>query len=610
MSHPTDDLTSTVRMTIATVPRVFVFLWEVSPRLLVGLGLILVFNAVAPAALAWLSMKVLVNGVIEATTDTADWFALAVPLGAVFAIWVASSVLSTLDRIVRRLLQEKTEILESGKLLSKAGTLDIAFFETPRFYDQLHQAVENRWRVHDVANRSLSVSQDVVSFVAMVSLLAVLHPAAILLLLGTALPSLLMQARFARLRHGYYDEVVRGSRVQEYLHELLTSRHSASEVRIFSLADHFVGSFLRFANAQIDVFWKYERMILNVDIWLNLLSLAGTAAIWMFAVFQAVAGQITVGDLTLVFTASIQCRAQLDGLVSAIGDVFEGALGASSYFRFVDLDPGSVAGTLAPRRDPARSVPRPMIDGLALREVSFSYPESTEPVLDGVTLTIPSGSKVALVGENGAGKTTIVKLLMRLYDPTHGRVELDGRDLRDYDLADLRRSVSVVLQEFVRYEFSVADNIAFGDIDAIGDRDRIETAARRAGAHRLIENLPKGYDTVLGKTFDEGVDLSGGEWQFLAITRALMSDAQVLILDEPTAHLDALREQELYERFAALTEGRTVVFVSHRFSTVRMADMIAVIENGRVSESGSHDQLIAQDGKYAHMYRAQAARYA
>ena len=230
MNQPTDDLTSTFSTTVATVPRVFAFLWEVSPGLLVGLGLILVFNAVAPAALAWLSMKVLVNGVIEATTDTADWFGLAVPLGAVFAIWVASSVLSTLDRIVRRLLQEKTEVLESGKLLGKAGTLDIAFFETPRFYDQLHQAVENRWRVHDVANRSLSVLQDVVSFVAMVSLLAVLHPAAILLLLATALPSLLMQARFARLRHGYYDEVVRGSRIQEYLHELLTSRHSASEV--------------------------------------------------------------------------------------------------------------------------------------------------------------------------------------------------------------------------------------------------------------------------------------------------------------------------------------------------------------------------------------------
>ena len=229
-----------------------------------------------------------------------------------------------------------------------------------------------------MANLSLSVLQDAISFLAMVSLLAVLHPAAILLLLATALPSLLMQDRFARLRHGYLEEVTRSSRVQEYLHELLTSRGSASEVRIFALADHLVGSFLRFATAQIDRFWNRERMILRVDIWLDALSLIGTAAIWTYAVFQAVAGQITVGDLTLVFAASIQCRNQLDGLVSAIGDVFEGVLGASSYFRFVDLDPESVAGTLAPRRDPALRVPKPMIDGLALRQASFSYPESTE----------------------------------------------------------------------------------------------------------------------------------------------------------------------------------------------------------------------------------------
>ena len=246
---------------------------------------------------------------------------------------------------------------------------------------------------------------------------------------------------------------------------------------------------------------------------------------------------------------------------------------------------------------------------MELCDVRFSYPESSKPVLDGLSLAIPHGSKFALVGENGAGKTTIVKLLARLYDPTDGRVELDGHDLRDYDLDDLRRSVSAVLQEFVRYEFSVADNIAFGDVAAIGDRARVESAARRTGAHGLIEALPAGYDTVLGRTFDEGVDLSGGEWQFLAITRALMSNAEVLILDEPTAHLDALREQELYERFASLTRGRTVIFVSHRFSTVRMADMIAVVENGRVTEIGPHDELMAQGGTYARMYRVQASRY-
>ena len=309
------DLPSALRATVAVVPRVFAFLWEVSPTLLVCLILILVFNALAPAALAWLSMKVIVDGVVEAATAGTGWLSLTVPLCAVFAIWIASATLSSFDRIVRRLLQERTQILESAKLLRKAGSLDIAFFETPRFYDQLHQAVEHRWRVHDVANQSLSFLHRAVSLAAMISLLSVLHPLAILVLLATALPSLAMQGRFARQRHGYYDEVVRGSRVQEYLHELLTSRHSASEVRVFSLADHLVGSFLRFANAQIKVFWR-RRKILKADVLLGVLSLAGTAAIWLFAVFRAATAGISVGDLTLVFTASIQCRAQLEGLVA------------------------------------------------------------------------------------------------------------------------------------------------------------------------------------------------------------------------------------------------------------------------------------------------------
>ena len=301
MSTQTDDPVSAVRTTVTVVPRVFAFLWEVSPALLVGLPLILAFNALAPAAMAWLSMKVIVNGVVDAATNATGWSPLAIPLTALFAVWVASAALTSLDGIVRRLLQEKTEVLESEKLLRKAGTLDIAFFETPRFYDLLHQAVAHRWRVHDVGNRSLTILRQAVSLLAMVSLLAVLHPIAILVLLASALPSLAMQGRFARQRNASLDEMVRGARIQEYLHELLTSRQSASEVRVFLLTDHLVTRFLEFAHAQVAVFWNRERRILTADILLDLLSLAGTAAIWVFAVVEAVGGRISVGDLTLVF---------------------------------------------------------------------------------------------------------------------------------------------------------------------------------------------------------------------------------------------------------------------------------------------------------------------
>ena len=604
-----DDFKSAWRLSIAVVPRVFAFLWEVSPTLFVTLACILLFNALAPAALAWLSMKVIVDGVVDAATTGSGWLALSVPLGAVFAIWMINSGLSAVDVIVRRLLQQKTEVLESAKLLEKSASLDIAFFETPRFYDQLHQAVNHRWYVHQVANQSLSLLQQGISLVAMLGLLSVLHPVAIAVLLSTALPSLLMQGNFARRRSEYFDEITRNSRVQEYLHDLLTSRQSAAEVRVFGLARHLVDRFLDLAKIQVSNFWNRERRILGVDVLLSALSLVGTAAIWAFAIIRAVGSGISLGDLTLVFTASMQCRSQLEGLVNSIGQVFEGVLMASRYFQFIDLDPQSVAGTLAPAKSD-RSVPRPFARGLEFRNVRFTYPESERAVLDGLSFTIPAGAKVAIVGENGTGKTTIVKLLSRLYDPTAGAVLLDGADLRDFDLIEVRGAVSVVFQDFVRYEFSVADNIGFGDVPAVDDRERIEATARRTGAHSTVAALPQGYDTMLGKTFDEGVDLSGGEWQFLAIARALMSNAKILILDEPTAALDALKEQELYERFATLTEDRTVVFISHRFSTVRMADVIVVLDDGRVVESGSHDELIALAGKYARMYRVQAARYA
>ena len=598
-----------LRLTVTVVPRVFAFLWEVSPTLFVTLILILLFNAFAPAAMVWLSMKVIVDGVVSATTSGSGWSALTVPVAAVFAIWVVNAALASADVVVRRLLQQKTEILESVKLLDKAGSLDIAFFETPRFYDRLHQAVAHRWTVHYLANQSLGLLQSGVSLTAMLSLLSVLHPIAIVVLLTTALPSLLMQGYFAKQRNDYFDETVRSSRVQEYIHDLLTSRQAANEVRIFSLTRHLVARFLAYANDQFARFWTHERRILKGEVVLSVLSLVGTAAIWVFAIGRAVVARISLGDLTLVFTASIQCRTQLEGLVNSTGEVFEYSLLASRYFQFLDLDPESVSGTLTPPRTPPRPLPTPLAGQLELRDVSFAYPGSETRVLEGLSFAIPPGAKVAIVGENGAGKTTIVKLLARLYDPTHGRILLDGHDLTDYELADVRDSVSIVFQDFVRYEFSVADNIAFGDVRATDDRDRIESTARRTDAHRTISKLPDGYDTMLGKTFDEGVDLSGGEWQFLAITRALMSNAKILILDEPTAALDALREQELYERFAALTEGRTVVFISHRFSTVRMADRIVVLGNGHVVECGSHEELVALGGKYARMYATQAARY-
>lgn len=395
----------------------------------------------------------------------------------------------------------------------------------------------------------------------------------------------------------------------DYLKRLLTSRDSAKEIRIFTLKDALVTRFRDFRETQLRAYLRMQLRSLRVRTGLDVVSLAGVASIWAYAVYQAALARITVGDLTLVFNAAQQARGQLNALVGSGGQVYEQALFATRFFDLLDMDPASVEAALAPPAANPEPIPMPLTRGIEFRNVSFKYPGTDKWILRDVSFEIPARSKVAIVGENGAGKTTLVKLLSRLYDPVEGEIRFDGHDLREYDLGEVRRDVAVVFQDFFRYDLSAADNVGFGEVRALDDRDRIQAAAKQAGAHDIIEALPKGYDTVLGRTFDEGVDLSGGEWQHLAISRAFLSDAQVLILDEPTAALDAFREHRLYEQVAELSANKTVVFISHRFSTVRMADLIVVVEDGQVTELGDHETLIERNGKYAAMFNTQAARY-
>ena len=461
-----------------------------------------------------------------------------------------------------------------------------------------------------ISYASMGLIQQSFSMLAIVSLLSILHPLAIVVLIATALPRIFMEGHIARKRFDLDAELIRNGRLIDYMRRLLTERDSVKEVRTFRLRGLFVSRFERYRDIYMTKLRQLMLHFLRFNMALNLLSLVGVASIWAYAVLQAVLARISIGDLALVFQAAQNSRASLGALISSGGGVYENALFATRFFDLMDLDPQSVEGALAaPRVQPPAALPQTIEQGIEFRNVSFKYPSSDKRILNDVSFTIPAGKTVAIVGENGAGKTTLVKLLSRLYDPSVGSVLLDGRDLRDYDLGAYRRSDSVVYQDFFRYDLSASDNIGLGRVDAIGERPLVAAAAEKAGADDIIRRLPNGYETVLGKTFDEGVDLSGGEWQHLAIARAFMSDAQILILDEPTAAVDAFREHRLYEQFAQMARNKTVIFISHRFSTVRMADLIVVIDDGRVIETGSHDELMAQDGKYAAMFSTQAARY-
>lgn len=590
------------------VPRVYRFLWEVTPGLFTISCAIMVVTALIPAAIIYMT-KVIVDGVVETAAGGGHWSELLVPVGIVFALWIVETLLRTVSGMVQSMLSERVQFAAQEQLIEKAGMLDVAFYESPKFYDQLRHAQDQLYQINGIVWSSISLLRGSVGLSAITGLLAILHPLAIVVLIATVSPSVAIQGYFARKRFGFDTEWVRNYRMLDYLVRLLTSRDSVKEARIFTLKDTLVSRYRQYRGKQFRAYRKMLYDILKVDSGLDMVSLAGVASIWAYAVYQAALARITIGDLTLVFNAAQQGRTMLGSLVDSGGQVYENALFATRFFDLLDTDPQDVEGALAARPANPANVPVPMQEGFRFRDVYFKYPGTDTWILRGVSFEIPARAKVAIVGENGAGKTTLVKLLTRLYDPLEGVIELDGRDLRGYELDDVRREVAVAFQDFFRYDLSAADNIGFGEVSALNDRDAIHGAARKAGAHEIIEALPKGYDTVLGRTFDEGVDLSGGEWQHLAISRAFMSEAQTIVLDEPTAALDAFREHRLYEQVAELSVNKTVVFISHRFSTVRMADLIVVLEDGRVTEVGDHETLIARNGKYAAMFNTQAARY-
>ncbi|MEW6755752.1 MAG: ABC transporter ATP-binding protein [Candidatus Latescibacterota bacterium] len=596
---------------VRNAPRMLGLVWQ-SGR---GYALLAVLLAVLTAAVAplqiWLT-RLVIDGVATTVAaappdGTAAWRALLAPLAGVFFLWMAGVVCQSLSAQVGDLMASRTRIHVECLILAKTADLDVAFYESPGFHDRLARASGQSFQALNFAYRCLDLLTAVLTLGALLAMLAHLHAlaAAVLLLTAAPLTAILVHSsgRMRRLLHDHTP----ARRMCQYVAGLLASRSTFREVRLFGLHDRFLGVFRQCWLRQFRDERRIRLCAEAASAGVGVLSMAGVAGIWLYAIVQAVHARITIGGVALVFQAAEQARHRLAHLFLGAGRFYECCLFAEDLFTFLDLDPRSVEGVL--QRRGRASPPHPIAHDIEFRRVSFRYPGARQDVLRDLSFVLRPGETVALVGPNGAGKTTLVKLLARLYDPTAGQILVDGTDLRDIDPEAWWRQVGVLFQDFVHYDLSVRENIGFGQIEHLDDASRVAAAAARGGACELVGSLLHGFDTVLGKTFTDGVDLSGGEWQKLGLSRAYMRDAQVLLLDEPTAALDALAEASVYRRLAELTHGRTTVFISHRFSAVRLAHRILVLCDGQIAEQGTHGQLMDRSGQYARMFIAQAGRY-
>jgi ATP-binding cassette subfamily B protein len=429
------------------------------------------------------------------------------------------------------------------------------------------------------------------------------------LLLLTVIPAFIAETRFNQKSYSLMNSWTPKRRELDYLRYIGASDETAKEIKIFGLAGYLADRYKTIADSY---YLENRSLVVRRAFWGGILAMLGTAgyyAAYLFIIAQTLLGSLSLGDMTFLAGSFRSMRGTLEGVLGRFASIAEGALYLQDLFDFFALKP-----RIAPSLQPAESakipaLPRPITQGFVFENVGFKYVNAERWALRNVSFELRAGEKLALVGENGAGKTTLVKLLARLYDPTEGRILLDGRDLREYDVNELRSEIGVIFQDFIRYQMQAVINITVGRIEDRDNTKRIDHAAAQSLADSVIKRLPEGYNQMVGRYFQKGVDLSGGEWQKLGLARAYMRDAQVLILDEPTAALDARAEHEVFQRFAELTAGKTAVLISHRFSTVRMADRILVLEGGTPIEIGSHTELLAAEGRYAELFRLQQRGY-
>ena len=577
--------------------------WESGPRVII-LGLFFrLLVSVLPVALLWIA-KLIIDGIVQVVTTHQGvprhfWWLVA----GEFTLAVCGSLISRAIDYFDSLFADNYTRHVSIEVMKHAAGLDLLAYEDPVFYDRLERArVQATDRLGMIQSMGRLVQQVITTVSLSVSIL-LYSPWLLLLLIAGVVPAFLGESHFAFLGYAKNFRQTPIRRQLDYLRVLGGSREAAKELKLFGLKDFITGRFTKLSDEIYVENVALARRKLTAGAVLSVIATGGYYSAYVIVIWQTVTGVLTIGAMTFLTRAVMQASDNIQQIFSTVSSIADQALFLTDLLAFFEMKP-SVRSK--PNALPA---PRPITRGFEFRDVSFTYPGSSRRVLDRLNLNFRPGERIALVGENGQGKTTIVKLIARLYDPTGGQILLDGVDLREYDLEDLYREIGVIFQDFMRYEMTARENIAVGRIEQLKNTGLLQMAARKSMAEPVIGRLGGGYEQMLGRRFDGGLDLSGGEWQKIALARAYLRDAQVLILDEPTAALDARSEYEVFQRFAELTEGKMALLISHRFSTVRMADRIVVLENGRIAEEGNHDELASQGGRYAEMFEMQAASY-
>lgn len=595
-----------LRSALRQLGRAICFVWQGAKGWTLLNGVFVVAQGALPL-IPLLLMKLMVDAVTAGVSapDKAAAFWHVLGLGGLMgAATLVTSVISLIAGRVSEWQAFRVSDHMSDILLTKSIDVDLEHYESARYYDTFHRAQgEASYRPMSIVNGLAQIGKNGVSLVAISVLLLSFHwVIGVVLLLAVGI-GVAVRFFYTRKMFRWQREQTSTERQSGYYSGILTGGSYAKEVRLFDLGPLFMRRFkevrLKLRKGRLAL--SHKRSL--AEFAAQLFAMAALYGLYAYLVYQVLGGKITLGELAMYSQAFQRVQGSLRGILNSLAGLYEDNLFLSNLYEFLDLK-----RTVA-EPDPAQPVPRPMQRGIVLDHVSFQYPGGARRVLEDVSLSIRPGETIALVGANGSGKTTLIKLLCRLYDPTGGTLTWDGVDLRQFETRALRREIAVIFQDYVHYQLSAEENIWLGNAAAPPDRERIVAAARRSGADEVIRRLPHGYDTILGKQFAAGAELSVGEWQKVALARAFMRDAQLLVLDEPTSSMDAKAEYEIFQSFRQLVAGRTAVLISHRFSTVRMADRIFVLEHGRIIEGGTHDELVRAGGTYARLFEMQAQHY-